>query len=43
MSDNKHDKDEKTADEREETMKDLDVPKEASEDVKGGVTNKIKY
>jgi len=28
---------EETSEEREETMKDLDVPEEASEDVKGGV------
>jgi hypothetical protein len=41
MSEQEHEqRDEETAEEREETMKDLDVPEEAGEDVKGGVIDK---
>ena len=37
MSESTHDqREEETAEEREETMKDLDVPENTSEDVKGG-------
>ena len=36
-------RDEETAEEREETMKDLDVPEEAGEDVKGGNYQKVKW
>ena len=37
MSEKQHEqRDEETAEEREETMKDLDVPEEHGEDVKGG-------
>jgi hypothetical protein len=37
MSDQEHEqRDEETSEEREETMKDLDVPEEESKDVKGG-------
>ena len=37
MSDQEHEQQsEKTSEEREETMKDLDVPEDDSKDVKGG-------
>lgn len=37
MTEQEHEQqDEKTAEEREETMKDLDVPEEEGKDVKGG-------
>ena len=37
MTDQEHEqREEETAEEREETMKDLDVPNEQGEDVKGG-------
>ena len=38
MSDQEHEqREEETPEEREETMKDLDVPEEEGEDVKGGL------
>lgn len=38
MSDQEHEqRNEETSEEREETMKDLDVPEEESKDVKGGL------
>jgi hypothetical protein len=44
MSEQEHKQsDEETAEEREETMKDLDVPEEQGEDVKGGVYQKVEY
>ena len=47
MTEQEHEQhDEKTAEEQEETMKDLDVPEEDTKDVKGGTAgNKldIKY
>lgn len=36
-------RDEETAEEREETMKDLDLPEEQGEDVKGGAYSKIQF
>ncbi len=42
MSDQEHEQiDEETSEDREETMKDLDVPEEEGKDVKGGLRNKI--
>ncbi|MEP6909484.1 MAG: hypothetical protein ABI896_03515 [Actinomycetota bacterium] len=45
MTDQEHEqRDEETSEEREETMKDLDVPEEDSKDVTGGVAQKeFKY
>ena len=44
MSDQEHEQQsEETAEEREETMKDLDVPEDESKDVKGGVFTKVKF
>jgi hypothetical protein len=41
VSEQEHDqRDEETADEREETLKDLDVPKEEGKDVTGGAPQK---
>ncbi|MEK6274972.1 MAG: hypothetical protein AABM30_06480 [Actinomycetota bacterium] len=38
MSDQEHEqRNEETSEEREETMKDLDVPEEESKDIKGGL------
>jgi hypothetical protein len=43
VSDQEHEQQsEETAEEREETMKDLDVPEEEGKDVKGGA-NKIEW
>ena len=43
MTDQEHEqREEETAEEREETMKDLDVPEEQGEDVKGGFS-KIEF
>jgi hypothetical protein len=40
MSDQEHEqRDEETSEEREETMKDLDVPEDESKDVKGGLAD----
>lgn len=42
MTDQEHEQQsEQTADEREETMKDLDVPDEESKDVTGGLAHKV--
>lgn len=42
MTEQEHEqRDEETSEEREETMKDLDVPDEEGKDVKGGVANKF--
>jgi len=42
MSEQEHEQQsEETSDEREETMKDLDVPEEEGKDVKGGVGSKF--
>ena len=42
MSEQEHEQhDEKTPEEQEETMKDLDVPEEDSKDVKGGIDQKF--
>jgi hypothetical protein len=44
VSEQEHDqRDEETADEREETLKDLDVPKEDEKDVKAGAGIHFKY
>ena len=41
MSDQEHEQiNEETSEDREETMKDLDVPEDESKDVKGGVASK---
>ena len=41
MSDQEHEqRDEETSEEREETMKDLDVPEEEGKDVTGGLADK---
>ena len=43
MSDQEHEqREEETPEEREETLKDLEVPEEAGEDVKGGFS-KIEF
>ena len=43
MSDQEHEqREEETAEEREETMKDLDVPEEESQDVRGGLGGNVK-
>ncbi len=42
MSEQEHEqRNEETSEEREETMKDLDVPEDEGMDVKGGLANKI--
>ena len=44
MSEQEHEqRDEETAEEREETLKDLDVPEEDEKDVKGGAGVHFKY
>lgn len=44
MSDQEHEqRDEETSEEREETMKDLDVPEDEGKDVKGGVYQKVEF
>jgi hypothetical protein len=44
MSDQEHEqRNEETSEEREETMKDLDVPEDESADVKGGRSSKEIY
>ena len=44
MSDQEHEqRDEETGEEREETLKDLDVPAEDEKDVKGGLGSKDIY
>ncbi len=41
MSDQEHEqRNEETSEDREETMKDLDVPEDEGKDVKGGVASK---
>jgi hypothetical protein len=42
VTDQEHEqRDEETSEEREETIKDLDVPEGESEDVKGGIGSKV--
>lgn len=42
MTEQEHEqRNEETSEEREETMKDLDVPEDDSKDVKGGVASKF--
>ena len=44
MSEQEHEqRDEETPEEREETMKDLDVPEEEGKDVTGGLADKERY
>jgi hypothetical protein len=44
MTEQEHEQhDEKTAEEPEETLKDLDVPEDDATDVKGGLAQKVDY